>query len=263
MPIITLTTDLGTKDHYLARLKIAIYRGTPETTVMDISHDIDKFNITQAGFVIRNIYREFPPGTVHLLGVRPEADVQSAHLIVHEEDQYFLSADNGIFTFIFDHVPEEVYEINISQDTDDLTFPTKDVLGKVAIHLAKGGTPEIVAKASIIKNNYTRLMPITSPDSLKGHIVHIDSYENVITNISRKMFADTGRGRSFKINFRRENLKVIHRSYNAVGPGEAVAIFGIGGFLELAINQGNSAAGGGAASLFGLKVDDLIRIDFA
>ncbi|NNC82384.1 MAG: SAM-dependent chlorinase/fluorinase, partial [Flavobacteriales bacterium] len=216
----------------------------------------------QAAYHIRNVFKEFPEGTVHIIGVRPELSTKNAHVVVRKNGQYLIGADNGIFSFIFNEPMDEVFELTISQDTDDLTFPTKDVFTKAAIHLAKGGTPEVIGRKTELKNVFSRLQPITDANSIRGHVTYIDSYENVMTNISEQMFQDIGAGREFQIHFRREQIRKINKTYNAVESGEAVALFNSRRFLEISFNQGSFHGAGGAASLFGLKVDDMIRMEF-
>lgn len=262
MAIVTLTTDMGTRDFYVAAVKARLISQLADIQIVDISHHVAKFDIGQAAYLLRNVYKDFPKGSVHIVGVRPALASHCPHVVVEMNGHYFVSADNGIFSFLFDRNPDKVFEIIIKQDTDDLTFPTKNIFTKAAIHLAKGGTPEVIGRRTEIKNRYSRLNPISDPDMIKGHVTHIDSYENVITNISEAMFNDIGRSREFEILFRRTRIKQIHRTYSEVHPGEAVALFGAGGFLELAINQGTHQMGGGASSLLGLKVDDMIRIEY-
>ncbi|NNC83290.1 MAG: SAM-dependent chlorinase/fluorinase, partial [Flavobacteriales bacterium] len=192
MPIITLTTDLGLKDFYVAAVKATILRQLDPVHIVDISHEIEKFSIAQAAYHIRNVFKEFPEGTVHIIGVRPELSTKNAHVVVRKNGQYLIGADNGIFSFIFNEPVDEVFELTISQDTDDLTFPTKDVFTKAAIHLAKGGTPEVIGRKTELKNVFSRLQPITDANSIRGHVTYIDSYENVMTNISEQMFQDIG-----------------------------------------------------------------------
>jgi len=262
MAIVTLTTDMGTRDFYVAVVKARLISQLANVQIVDISHEVDKFDIGQAAYLLRNVYKDFPTGSVHIISVRPAFAAHRPHVVVKMDGHFFISADNGIFSFLFDRNPDEVFELIIKQDTDDLTFPTKNIFTKAAIHLAKGGTPEVIGRRSEIKNRYSRLNPISDADMIKGHVTHIDSYENVITNISQSMFNDIGRGREFEVLFRRTRIKQIHRTYSEVHPGEAVALFGASGFLELAINQGTHQMGGGASSLLGLKVDDMIRIEY-
>ena len=253
---------MGTSDFYVAAVKARLISQLADVRIVDISHDVAKFDIGQAAYLLRNVYQDFPKGSIHIIGVRPAFATHCPHVVVEMNGHYFVSADNGIFSFLFDRNPDKVFELIIKQDTDDLTFPTKNIFTKAAVHLAKGGTPEVIGRRTDIKNRYSRLNPISDSDMIKGHVTHIDSYENVITNISEAMFNDIGRGREFEILFRRTRIKQIHRTYSEVNPGEAVALFGAGGFLELAINQGTHQMGGGASSLLGLKVDNMIRIEY-
>lgn len=106
--------------------------------------------------------------------------------------------------------------------------------------------------------------PIAEENVIKGTVIYIDSYGNVITNISRSLFVSTGKGRGFSVNFRRDdyNINTISHSYSDVPVGEKVALFSSSGFLEIAINKGVEGSGGGASSLFGLKVNDTVRVEF-
>ncbi len=102
MSIITLTTDLGLKDHYVASLKGRIYSQLPSAKVIDITHLIDKHNIVQAAFTLKNAYKDFPKGTVHIIGVKPLVDSHSQHVVVCYDNHYFIGADNGIFSLLFE-----------------------------------------------------------------------------------------------------------------------------------------------------------------
>ncbi len=140
MAVITLTTDLGLVDNYVASVKGAILKGYPEATIVDITHEVPQFDLQKSAFILRNCYQDFPEGTVHILGVNSEADVNIPHVALFANGHYFIGADNGVFSLIFDNPPEKVVELTISQDTDRVTFPTKDVFVKAACHIARGGT---------------------------------------------------------------------------------------------------------------------------
>ena len=130
MSIITLTTDLGLKDYYVSSIKASILNQYPDATIVDISHDVPKFDIAQAAFIVKNAMKDFPPGTIHILGVKPGASAATPHIAMYINGQYFIGADNGIFSLIFDQDPEKVVELTINQDTDLLTFPTKNIFVK-------------------------------------------------------------------------------------------------------------------------------------
>ena len=100
MSIITLTTDFGTKDHFVAKIKAAIISDSPETNIVDISHKISPFNIMEAAYVIENSYKHFPEKTIHIIGVDSEKNPENKHLVVKLNQQYFICADNGIMSIV-------------------------------------------------------------------------------------------------------------------------------------------------------------------
>src|SRR5512133_2364165 len=100
MAIITLTSDWGLRDHYTGSVKGAILRQLPDAVIVDISHSIQPHNLNQAAFIVRNSYRNFPEGTIHIIGVIEEASIESPHTLVVHDGHYFIGADNGIFSMI-------------------------------------------------------------------------------------------------------------------------------------------------------------------
>ena len=167
MPIITLTTDLGLKDHYVASVKGEIRSQISEISIVDITHNIEAFNISQTVYVIRNCYKNFPKGSIHILGVDSELSIDNSHLAVFSDGHYFIGADNGIFSLLFDELqPEKIVELNISQNSDSLTFPIKDVFVIAACHIARGGTLEIIGKeVPEFKDIKSELKPVTEHDT--------------------------------------------------------------------------------------------------
>lgn len=260
MPIITLTTDLGTTDHYVGAVKAAILRQLSDVTIVDISHQIPAFNIRHAAFVLRNCYQEFPQGSIHIVGVDAEAKVEAPHIAIYANNHYFIGAENGIFSLILDVKPDKIVELNVSQDSDNLTFPTKDVFVKAACHIARGGTLEVIGTP---KENFSveraSFKASFDQNTIRGSVIHIDSYGNAITNIRETLFKQVGKSRAFTIHVgNREHYSIsqIHQKYTDVISGEALALFISTGQLEIALNEGS------AASLMGLSLNDIIRIEF-
>ncbi|MDC3338005.1 SAM-dependent chlorinase/fluorinase [Flavobacteriales bacterium] len=264
MAIITLTTDMGTRDHYVSAVKGAIYSQLENAQIVDISHDLTRFDIAQCAYIIKNSFQEFPKGSVHIIGVDPEASVNRAHLIVECMGHFFIGADNGIFSILFDKVPENIFELNISQDSDDLTFPVKDVFAKAACHIARGGTPEIIGVRITSIQQKQMYRPIVEENLIRGTVIYIDAYGNVITNITKSLFQQVSKGRSFKILFRSSAYAIdkISRKYSQVPEGEKIALFSSSDYLEIAINKGVEGSGGGANKLFGLKIYDTVTVQF-
>ena len=260
MPLITLTTDLGTKDHYLASLKAAIYNQDKDLDVIDITHDIRKFNILEGALILKNCFKNFPLNTIHLIGIDDELSVNNDHVAVYAHGHYFVGADNGFFSILLDDFkPEKIVSLNINQKTDYLTFASRDIFVTAACHIARGGTLELIGKEIsdfTIKKNL--LKPVIESNIIKGIITYIDDYGNAITNIDFKTFENIRRSRKFSILFGREDeeIKTISTKYKEVEVAEKLAIFNSNNYLQISINQGN------ANNLLGLKFYDTIRIEF-
>lgn len=264
MSIITLTSDMGIKDYYLASIKGAIYKALPEANIVDISHHITPFDIAQAAFIIKNTYPDFPEGTVHIISVDPEPSQNSKHLVIFHEGQYFIGNDNGMFSLMFDEEPEQIWKLNPPPKLGSSSFPSKSVFVWAATLIAQGTRLEEIAERTDSVRMRVAFRPVVEADLIKGSIIFIDGYGNVITNIDKPLFESVQNGRKYKIFFRgeRNGIHKVCESYNEVPPGEKLAIFGAGKFLEIAINKGVEGSGGGANKLFGLKLNDSIRIEF-
>ncbi|MDI5899464.1 SAM-dependent chlorinase/fluorinase [Flavobacterium sp. LB2P84] len=274
MSIITLTTDYGLKDHFVGALKGKILSEYSEALIIDISHDIDPFNTVEASYIIGASYASFPKGTVHLIGVDMESNKENQHIVMQWNDHYFIAADNGILSMLSQKiVPQKMVAINIhdrlpSEATD------LDVFVKVACHLAKGGLMNVIGKEINTIKQVTNLQATISDDgnSLKGHVIYIDHFGNVITNISKKYFIEVAKGRPYEIVLKTKNIKTILPNYSAIASsekypiksyeGEKLAIFNEAGFLEIAIFRSNPSKVGSANSLLGLNYRDIINIVF-
>jgi len=258
LAIITLTSDLGLNDFYLSTVKGAIITQCPDARIVDISHEITKHDVFQASFIIKNAYKSFPKDTIHILGLNPETTSETSYLAIYADGHYFVGPDNGIFSLIFDVTPDLIVELNISQDTDYFTFPTKDLFVKAACHIARGGTLEVIGKVKADFMDKIVLQPVLDGSVLRGNVIYIDSYRNAFTNITEKIFADAAKGRNFKLYIRQSNyvIEEIRKSYGEVTDGEMLALFSSTGYLEIAINKGN------ADELLGLQLNDMVRIEF-
>ncbi len=258
MTIVTLTTDWGSGNHYAGGVKGALLRQIPGVQLIDVTHDIPCFDIMQASFVLRNTYPDFPKGSIHLLGVNTEAGIDTPHVVVRHDDHYFIGADNGVFSLMFDTPPQEVVELDIMQDSDYFTFSTRDVFVKAAAMLASGKSLKDMGHPHKSLNERIAFKPVVYPEKIIGKVIFVDGYENVFINIDQKLFREIGKGRNFVIGFRLpgEAIRQLYESYSDVVPGERLALFGTSGFLEIAINQGK------AASLLGLQINDTVSIEF-
>jgi hypothetical protein len=257
MAIITLTTDLGYKDFYQAALKGSILSQLPNANIVDISHGVSAFNIPQAAFVLKNAFHYFPKFTVHLIGIDSVFNEKARYLALKYKDHFFVGSDNGIFSLLFDEDPSEIVELNIMQDLKFLHFPLSDIFTKAATHLAKGGKlKDIGVPVQAVEQKIT-IQPVIERNIIRGSVIYIDSFQNVITNVTKEIFTHEQNARDFTLFFRRsESITQLSWHYNEVPEGEKLCLFGISNHLEIAINKGN------AAGLLGLHIGDIIRIEF-
>ena len=280
MSIITLTTDFGLKDHFVGALKGKILSQLPGATVIDISHDVDPFNVAEASYMIEAAYSSFPKGTVHLIGVDAELNNENKHIALQWNGHYFIAADNGILSILTHKVkPEKIFTINI-HDRLHIEATDMDVFVTVATHLSKGGLLNVIGKEIPFLKDVTQLQPSVENNAIiKGCVIYIDHFGNVVTNISRKLFSDVGLGRPYELffnaksNFKRKNpVKTIYPKYSDIVnnddfssnnyEGQRLAIFNEANYLELGIFRSNPKTVGCAASLFGLNYRDTVEIIF-
>lgn len=275
MSIITLTTDFGIKDHFIANIKGAILTEIPEVNIVDISHQISPFNILEAAYIVQNSYRSFPLGTIHIIGVDSELNPENKHLVVKFEGQYFICADNGIMSMACLNIePEKIVEINI-HDKLISNFSVLDVFVKVACHISRGGKLEVIGKGISKIKSVKNLTPFIneSKNQIIGNVIYIDNYGNVITNITKSFFREFSKSREFEISVRNYKFKKIHSKYSDIvnfsideskrnNDGQALAIFNSSLNLEIAIYKSNPVNFGTAASLMGLNILDTVTVNF-
>lgn len=274
MSLITLTSDFGTKDHFVGAVKGAIYSELSDAKIVDITHEISPFNITETAYILKNSYKSFPDGTIHIIGVDSELSADNKHIAIELDNHFFVCPDNGLISMIASEIhPTKIVEINI-HDRIESSFPVLDVFVQVACFIARGGNLTVIGKE--IKE-YKKLVEIQpkvnqAQTQIIGGVLYIDNYGNVITNISKKMFNDVGKGRAYKVNASRYSFSKIFTKYNEITgnnskdtiqfDGDKLALFNSAGFLEIAIYRSNLNTVGGASTLLGLKYRDPIIIDF-
>jgi S-adenosyl-L-methionine hydrolase (adenosine-forming) len=132
MTILTLISDWGLNSHYQASVKGSILKQIPEVQIVDITHTLRPFDIMNCSFILRNAFPDFPAGTIHIIGVNTEASTKTPHIVVKHNDMYFIGADNGVFSLLFEDQPIEAIELDIMQDSDYFTFSSRDVFVKAA-----------------------------------------------------------------------------------------------------------------------------------
>lgn len=257
MPVITLTTDWGTTDFYSGAFKGMLLEKCPDVQIVDITHEIPAFDILRASFVLRNSYRAFPKGTLHIVDVsKYDHQFPSQHpIVVESEGFFFIGRDNGLFPITLNSKPDGVFRIHPPQS---LSSSVAVMLAETASRIATGTVPaELGDRVEWFERKV--IQPVTDRDSIRGNVIYTDAYGNVITNITRGIFDEVGQGRPFVIYFKRPGYYDIDRisnHYSDVEPPERLALFNTAGFLEIALNEAR------ASSLMGLKINDSIIVQF-
>ncbi len=265
--IITLTTDFGLDDAYVAAMKGVILEINPGATVVDISHSIDPQNIRQGAFVFSTAYPYFPQDTVHLVVVDPGVGGPRRAIIVETDNAIFVAPDNGVLSYVVQasgtkrvtkptlmKLPPELQAFEITNSKYwhhpvSSTFHGRDIFAPVAGHISLG-IPLNELGDPIASINVSPL-PRPRADaagSLIGHILHIDHFGNLITDITSQ---DLPSGK-FHIEVARHRIASLSQSYEPAR--EPLALIGSSGRLEIALK------GGSAARLLGLKVGDELQI---
>jgi S-adenosylmethionine hydrolase len=275
MAIITLTTDFGTKDHFVAAIKGRILSEVPDTVIVDISHDISPFDVRECAYVLKCAYSEFPKGTIHIVGLESERSPENEHILALIEGHYFICADNGVLSIIASKThPEKINRLTLP-NTKPHPFPELEVFTKVACHLARGGKEEVVSQPIGALKETKVMEPRISNNgaTITGNVIYIDHYGNVVTSITKTLFEAYRNGREFELIARRHKLNAILNTYvdlidfelpknQRKGPSDFLALFNAAGYLELAIFKSDLKTVGGASSLIGLKRQDVITINF-
>lgn len=275
MSIITLTTDFGTKDHFVGAVKGSIYKELEEARVVDISHHITPFNITETAYILKNAYKHFPAGTIHIVGVDSEISTENRPIAIQMDGQYFICCDNGILSMITNEInPEKIVEITI-QNTTETNFAILGVFIKVACHIARGGMLEVIGKRITDIKKIFEVQPRVNDEQnqILGSIIYIDNFGNVISNIAKNVFQSVGKGREFEIIARNYKFTKIYEKYNDIvdfsisvdkrqDDGKRLALFNSSDFLEISMYRSNLKTVGGASSLLGLNYRDNITVRF-
>ncbi|MBU82924.1 MAG: hypothetical protein CMB88_04045 [Flammeovirgaceae bacterium] len=275
MSIVTLTTDFGNKDYSVAAVKGAILSTFKNPKIIDISHQIEPYNVTQAAYVLKNAYKNFPQGSIHIIGVESERTPENGHIAMYFDGHYFIGADNGIFTMIKGEIKaDKIVIINI-HNQNAITFPALDTFIKVAAHLSRNGSLEVIGKATNEIRELVELKPVVNAkvDQIVGSVIYVDNYGNVITNITRKLFNEVGKSRKYTIFARNVKFKKVYETYSDAidftipkekreEDGKKIALFNDAEHLELAIYKSNPLSVGSAYNLFGLEYRDSVTVKF-
>jgi S-adenosylmethionine hydrolase len=245
--IITLTSEIGTRDYLPAAAKGTLLGVNPAFNIVDITHEVSPYNLNEAVYIIRNSYRHFPAHSWHILLINLFEGTQQRQLLAYHGGHYFVCADNGLLPMIFDEKPEQVVELtNNTGGPYELLSWVKQA-GQAIQQVEDGLSFYQLGEELDQLIEKTNLRPIYSDNFIEGRIIFIDRFENVVVNITKTEFEQVRKNRAFRIVFRGdETIQRISDNYGQVPEGGKLAFFNTAGYLEIAVNKGN------AAGLFGL-----------
>ncbi len=249
MRIITLTTDFGESDHYIACMKGVILQRAPYAAIVDVTHVIQPHDVVHGAFVLRQVFDHFPEGTIHIAVVDPGVGTTRRLLAARYEGQIILAPDNGVLSLVHrDFTLEELRSIEntrLFRQEISATFHGRDVLAPVAAHLAQGMNLDAVGPL-INQLEILNLDPPvqTANGGVEGQVLYVDRFGNLISNISHADLEVVVGSNASRLSVFVGPLRVgpLRTTYGDVAPGEIVAVIGSTGMLEVAINQGNAAA---------------------
>lgn len=270
-PIITLTTDFGTRDAYVSAMKGAMLSIAPTARFVDVTHEIAPQDVMESAFVLQSTQPFFPEGTIHLVVVDPGVGTDRRAVALRHDDHWFVGPDNGLFPLVLNGTrPDEMVELDVPEawrtSSPSTTFHGRDIFAPSAAHLAAGRSLEDIGTPIEELTHLQWALPTTNPEAVQGRIVHVDHFGNCISNIKRSTLAEA-RGLDEQAPsieslppiegyVGNTVLEHIYPTYGAVAEGDPLLLFGSTGFLEVAVNGGN------AAELLNIRNGDSIKIAF-
>lgn len=264
-PVITLTTDFGTQDSYVGVMKGVILSICPDVHLVDITHDIPPQNMTAAAFVVRSYTPYFPPGTIHLVVVDPGVGSTRQPVALSTPDACYVGPNNGVFGLVWQDALQrwslsEVRAVVLAEPqfwlpNVSMTFHGRDIFAPVAAHLAAG------VRFEQLGHRLSRPLPLDVPEPvwaehvrLFGSVLYIDHFGNCVSNITAEHLEKLGQPHELYVTAVGHKFPV-KQTYADVGPGEAVALVGSDGYLELSVRDGN------ASQLLGIRFGTELQVD--
>ena len=260
-PVITLTTDFGTRDPYVASMKGVILSICPGAVVVDVTHDVPKFNVRAGALILAQASTWFPPGTVHVGVVDPGVGTERRAIVVKARKYLFVGPDNGLLVLAARRDGlEAVYAVEneaLFLPKVSRTFHGRDIFAPVAARLALGLSPSEVGPevSDYVVPSFAE--PRAEGGVAIGEVMHIDGFGNIITNIPEELLEELGISDGSRLSVRvgEHELKLrLCSAYGDVRPGSFLAIVDSWGMLEVAMNLGS------AARALGVRPGDRVEV---
>ncbi|MEM1126835.1 MAG: SAM-dependent chlorinase/fluorinase [Bacteroidota bacterium] len=259
--VLTLTTDFGLRDAYVAAMKGQILRVHPTALLVDLTHEVPPQDVMTAAFLLRQTWSFYPEGTTHLVVVDPGVGTARRPLAMSYQGHTFVGPDNGLFALLLDGAtPDALVVLDRpaywGTPAPHPTFHGRDLFAPVAAHLAAGRTLTDVGTPADTLVPMRWALPIADQQGVRGWVMHVDHFGNCITNIHREVVEVRRGPRRLKGYAGSTILDGVHPTYAAVAEGDPLLVYGSSNHLEVAVNAGN------ASDLLGIRAGAPVNIVF-
>jgi len=255
MQIVSLTSDYGSKDYYVAELKASVLNGKNDFNIIDISHEIDRFDIVQAAFFVKNSIKSFTKGSIHIVAVNCNYKRKSEYICLEQDGHFFIGPNNGIFSLIFDEINEK--RVFIISSPNEENTSVNAIFAHAAAYLGHGLPIEDIGPIVSLFNSKLVIQPVVTSSQIRATIIHIDHFENVVVNLKKELFEKVRNDRKFELYYKpNDPITFLSKDYADVAIGDALAFFNSSGYLEIAINMDK------ASSMLNLMKNEMIQINF-
>lgn len=256
-PLVTLTSDFGLRDYYVGAMKGVVLSLAPSARIVDISHDIGAQDILEGAFVLHYAAREFPPGTIHCAIVDPGVGSARRALAFASQEQLWVGPDNGLLSFALQDATGPIYAIDsarVGSGRQSATFHGRDLFAPAAAQLANGWSLSDLGNPIADPVYLDAATRQVEADGIDGHIIHVDRFGNLVSNIARTDIAPFAHAPCIRIG-RAQPLHELKKTYTDVAPGQLVALIGSAELVEISVN------GGSAARQLGVERGTSIRVE--
>ncbi|MEZ4908644.1 MAG: SAM-dependent chlorinase/fluorinase [Saprospiraceae bacterium] len=254
MSIITLTSDFGIKNYNVANLKGNLLSISEGLNIVDISHEIDNYDIEEAAYMLSNSYRSFPVGTINIVLVNIYYSKNPRIILAYNSGYYFIVPDNGILSLIIEddeNTSLRAFDYNTS------IAQLYEVIDKIIDGLMNGIEIDSLGEKVVGINNKISIKPVVSNNIIRASVIHIDNFGNAIVNIKKEFFYSKNIDGNFKLYYNpKDYISKISNNYTDVSIGDELCFFNSAGYMEIAVNMGN------ASEMLGLTKDSAIQIFF-
>lgn len=253
MPIVSLITDFGISDYFVADLKASILTQYADTQFVDVSHQIASHDIMQAAYFLKNVSTSFPRGTIHIVAVYNYYEPKSTFIAFEREGHYYLGPNNGVFSLVFDDLDD--------QQIREIDFGDNQSLVQIYAHAVAliSNNISLSEIGPVLKEFHQKLpiSPVITPSQIRATILHIDHYNNAVINITQDQFEQVRSGRRYEIYYKQTDpITTISNHYGEVPVGEVLALFDSTGYLVIAMNMDR------ASDHLNLIKNETIQINF-